>query len=233
MVSRHAQLGCRPWSLVVSLCLVAGCAPKTPAIADGSTASSHAQKSASDWRAITGAMHRAKGGALVLFDGKAPSTTLSHVRLTADPQRSASAERDRIIELARREGVRHVFRIRGRESWQAFPRDPLAPWTLGLPAVIAADEAHLAEDHAIAETLRRALQYASRFDYVAAADEIDILHQSVGKASAEAGWRVRLAIGLFERAGVARRFGKPLAPVQVLPSPIRSPYAAWLAIRVS
>ncbi len=233
MVSRHAQLGFRPWSLVVSLCLAAGCAPKTPAIADGSTASSHAQKSASDWRAITGAMQRAKGGALVLFDGKAPSTTLSHVRLTADPQRSVSAERHRILELARREGVRHVLRIRGRESWQAFPRDPLAPWTLGLPAVIAADEAHLAEDHAIAETLRRALQYASRFDYVAAADEIDILHKSVGKASAEAGWRARLAIGLFERAGVARRFVKPLAPVQGLPSPIRSPYAAWLAIRVS
>ncbi len=86
------------------------------------------------------------------------------------------------VALAEAAGLDYLAVVRADGSVvRAFGRDPLKPWMIGLvPAVVDADASVLRGDAAIERELRATFEAASRFDYVAATDHVDVLEGLVG-----------------------------------------------------
>ncbi|HHH10672.1 MAG TPA: hypothetical protein ENK23_01160, partial [Sorangium sp.] len=253
------------WPLL--LCIAAGCHPTptaTPAPASASSCAADALAgceqallSASDdtfseqlaryaqtstgkpYAALLEQLRAAPAGTVWLADPGAAAAPDGILQLAAPPP-PRSVPRPRLLLRILRAAERdHALLATTTQLSQLFPRDVLAPYTLGLPAVLHAAADQLTFDRALASHLRKALVAAGRYDYVAAADEADALQRMLKQHSSqppsEAQLRARFALDRLSSAGLTLQVeaAQQLAP---LPSPLpelSGGYADLLAIGVS
>ncbi len=108
------------------------------------------------------------------------------------------------------------------EVTEIFPRDPLAPFMMGLPPLLRDDHAltHLDDDLELAASIRSAVEHASAFRYVEAAKEAEHLDALISKRdpNAETTLRARYTSSLLASAGVSLE-----APSGSTPAPASDP----------
>ncbi|HZO12125.1 MAG TPA: hypothetical protein VFB62_02675, partial [Polyangiaceae bacterium] len=112
---------------------------------------------------------------------------------------------------------------------QLFGDDVLEPHTLGLPAILSADEKHLEREIALAAGVQAAIEAARRFDYIGAARHVEKLRQSLATPS-EGALRARHAIALLAGAGVALEREEDAPIAYEPPARVSTPYAHYLAV---
>jgi hypothetical protein len=167
--------------------------------------------------------------------------------LTPLPRPDAISPDDLLLALAGAAGYRHLVRIRPGPDGitQLFPNDPLAPFTAGLPAVLRDDEAlalaHLADDLALAASIRAAFDAAGASRYVDAAHEADRLTALVQKRDlwTEPALRARYALQILGNAGLTldpandAQGEPPEAGDAPAPAAEGTPYGDLLRVRTS
>ena len=171
------------------------------------------------------------------------------VVVTPLPRPAALAEETLLEALAGAAGYRHVIRVHASPVavLQLFPRDPLAPFLGGLPAVVRDDAAlaHLGDDVALAASVDEALTAAGAFHYVDAARAADRLEALLAPrdALAETSLRARYARQLLGNAGILldaaeQRDDKPTptpTPIAEAPAPSSrdTPYGDQLRVHLA
>jgi hypothetical protein len=139
-----------------------------------------------------------------------------------------------VLALGRGAGRAHVVVAAGGVAHHLFPRDVLAPHTLGLEPMVSGDEARLGDDLALAAALTRAFSAAKRFDYAASASQAERLRAlfARGRGSRESLLRARFALMLLDAAGIAlRALDGP--PPRDPPLSLSSAYAQHFAVQLS
>ncbi len=185
-----------------------------------------AARVAADARDPWGEIHRAmtaaapKTGAppaILVVEGSADAALAAAKRLDAAtlraipvpslPAPKAIAPDVLLLALGEAAGADLVLHAGGAGAVAIFPRDPLEPFVVGLAPIARAGgaPARLAEEIALARSVRAALAAASAFDYVAAAREGAALAAQVAAAppEAETTLRGRYALQLLGAAGIA------------------------------
>ena len=148
-----------------------------------------------------------------------------------------------LLAIGEAAGMEHLFHVRGGDALQLFPRDPLAPFTAGVPPIARGDAAlaRAADDIALASRLRRAFAAAAASRYIEAAREADALAAAVAGRDphAEPVLRGRYALQLLAAAGIsldppdAAQAPPPPDPPPAPPAPADTPYGDYLRIRTA
>ncbi len=137
-----------------------------------------------------------------------------------------------LLSLADVLGAPHVVRADAGGLTHLVPRDPLAPFTLGLtPSLRSTGAANVPRELAIAAAVRTAFEAAGRFDYVGAAHETDALSAALkGAIEGESVERGSYARRLLDGAGIGLD-RETTATAQPSDAARSSPYAELIAVR--
>jgi hypothetical protein len=151
------------------------------------------------------------------------------VRLPAGPAPSRATLAELLLALGRNAGAAHVVLV-APEATHLFPRDPLAPFALGLDAELAAEATSLAEEVAVHGAIGATFAALARGDYAAALAARNRLADAAQKLAprSETASRARYALALGARAAL----GEP-PPLSVETAAPSTAYAALLAVETA
>lgn len=218
-------------------------------------AAARADRDAADpWAAMFRELDRGSHPAAVIVGDRGAAVDAARlgeavrfVVVTSLPRPAALDEDALLIALAGAAGYRHVIRIHASPTavFQLFPRDPLAPFLGGLPAVARDDAAlaHLGDDVALAAAVDEAFEAAGAFRYVDAARAADRLEAQLASRDplAETSLRARYARQLLGNAGILldaadqrdERPAPPPIPEAPAPAGTDTPYGDQLRVHLA
>lgn len=235
----------------------AAAAGQVPASLVASYVSARAAEDGADpWAKLWEGLSERKGAHAAIVDARPSAGPIAAegARLFATPPLPEPSEipgAELLLAMGIAAGYDHVVWLGaggGERAYELFPRDPLRPQMLGLAAITRDDGAasHVAEDIALAETVRRAMEAAGAFRYVDAASEAARIAEQIERRDPfeEPVLRARYARAMLVAAGITleppvRLFGgepaAPVRPVPQVPAPAGAdtPYGDLLRVRVA
>lgn len=215
-----------------------------------------AQDGADPWAKVWEGLSDRRGARAAIVDARSASASTQAegarvIATAALPDPAEIPATELLLAMGAAAGYDHVVWLgagRGERAYELYPRDPLRPQMLGVRPVVRADAAasHLAEDIALAEAVRRAIDAAGAFRYVDAASEAARISAQIGGRDPfeEPVLRARYARALLAAAGLTLEakidlFGGEAAPparkIPPVPAPSEAdtPYGDLLRVRVA